>query len=54
MPETVIAPRTKTKPKIERPKLIEIRTELPKTFVGKLSRKELVEEEAGKAGAAAR
>jgi long-chain acyl-CoA synthetase len=31
--------------KIEQPKLIEIRTSLPKTFVGKLSKKELVEEE---------
>ncbi|MGD0633834.1 MAG: long-chain fatty acid--CoA ligase [Beijerinckiaceae bacterium] len=40
--------------KIERPKTIEIRTVLPKTFVGKLSRKELVEEEAGKPGAAAK
>lgn len=36
--------------KIERPKAIEIRESLPKTFVGKLSRKELVEEEANKAG----
>jgi long-chain acyl-CoA synthetase len=40
--------------KIERPKVIEIRTDLPKTFVGKLSRKELIEEEAEKAGAGAR
>ncbi|WP_158811070.1 long-chain fatty acid--CoA ligase [Beijerinckia sp. L45] len=31
--------------KIEQPKAIEIRTSLPKTFVGKLSKKELVEEE---------
>jgi len=37
--------------KLERPKIIEFRTVLPKTFVGKLSRKELVEEEAGKSGA---
>ena len=31
--------------KIERPKVIELRTELPKTAVGKISRKELVAEE---------
>lgn len=37
--------------KIERPKAIEIRTSLPKTAVGKLSRKELVAEERGKVGA---
>lgn len=36
--------------KIERPKSIEIRDTLPKTAVGKLSRKELVAEEAAKAG----
>ena len=33
--------------KIERPKSIEIRTALPKTAIGKLSRKELVAEESG-------
>jgi long-chain acyl-CoA synthetase len=39
---------------IETPKLIEIRdTPLPKTLIGKLSRKALIEEEAAKAGAAA-
>ena len=35
--------------KIEMPKAIEFREELPKTMVGKLSKKELVEEEAAKA-----
>ncbi|HTZ70340.1 MAG TPA: long-chain fatty acid--CoA ligase [Acetobacteraceae bacterium] len=35
--------------KIEMPKEIEIRAELPKTLIGKLSKKELVEEEAAKA-----
>ena len=35
--------------KIEMPKEIEIRTELPKTMIGKLSKKELVEEEMQKA-----
>lgn len=38
--------------KIERPKAIEIRESLPKTAVGKLSRKELVAEELAKAGSA--
>ena len=36
--------------KIERPKIIEIRDTLPKTAVGKLSRKELVAEETMRAG----
>ena len=31
--------------KIERPSMIEFRAELPKTMIGKLSKKELVEEE---------
>ncbi len=35
--------------KIEMPREIELRESLPKTMVGKLSKKELVEEEAGKA-----
>ena len=39
--------------KIELPKDIEIRDELPKTMVGKLSKKELVEEEAAKISASA-
>jgi len=30
---------------IERPSMIEFRAELPKTMIGKLSKKELVEEE---------
>jgi long-chain acyl-CoA synthetase len=34
--------------KIEMPREVEIRTELPKTMVGKLSKKELVAEEAAK------
>ncbi|WP_310619183.1 long-chain-fatty-acid--CoA ligase [Flexibacterium corallicola] len=38
--------------KIEMPKMIEFRDELPKTMVGKLSKKELVEEEAAKQKAA--
>ena len=38
---------------IERPEEIEIRDELPKTAVGKLSKKELVAEEAEKRDAAA-
>ena len=38
---------------IERPREIEIRDELPKTVVGKLSKKELVEEEEAKRAAAA-
>jgi len=38
--------------KIEMPKEIEIRTSLPKTLIGKLSRKELVAEEAAKAATA--
>ena len=38
--------------KIEIPKEIEIRDALPKTMVGKLSKKELIEEEKQKAGAA--
>ncbi len=37
---------------IERPKLFEFRTSLPKTMVGKLSRKALLEEEAAKAATA--
>jgi long-chain acyl-CoA synthetase len=37
--------------KIELPREIEIRDELPRTMVGKLSKKELVEEEAEKASA---
>ena len=36
--------------KIEIPREVEIRTSLPKTMVGKLSKKELVEEETGKVG----
>jgi long-chain acyl-CoA synthetase len=36
--------------KIEMPREVEIRAELPKTMVGKLSKKELVAEEAAKAG----
>ena len=39
--------------KIELPKQIEIRDALPKTAVGKLSKKELVAEESAKAPAAA-
>ena len=35
---------------IERPKLIEFRDELPKTMIGKLSKKELVAEETAKNG----
>jgi long-chain acyl-CoA synthetase len=38
--------------KIEMPREVEIRQELPKTMVGKLSKKELVAEEAAKAAAA--
>ena len=38
--------------KIEMPREIEIRAELPKTMIGKLSKKELVEEEAQKRAAA--
>jgi long-chain acyl-CoA synthetase len=34
--------------KIEMPKAIEVRESLPKTMVGKLSKKELVEEEKNK------
>jgi len=34
--------------RVEMPKLIELRKELPKTMVGKLSKKELVAEEAAK------
>lgn len=37
---------------IERPKLVEFRTSLPKTMIGKLSRKALLEEEAAKAATA--
>ena len=37
--------------KIELPKLIEIRDSLPKTMIGKLSKKELVAEEAARAAA---
>jgi long-chain acyl-CoA synthetase len=36
--------------KIEMPREVEIRAELPKTMVGKLNKKELVAEEAAKAG----
>ncbi|MCW8971423.1 MAG: AMP-binding protein, partial [Rhodospirillales bacterium] len=36
--------------KIEMPSVIEFRDELPKTMIGKLSKKELVAEEAAKAG----
>ena len=35
---------------IERPKHIEFRDELPKTMIGKLSRKELVAEETAESG----
>ena len=35
---------------IERPRHVEFRDELPKTMIGKLSKKELVAEEAAKAG----
>ncbi len=35
--------------KIEMPREVEIRAELPKTVIGKLSKKELVAEEAAKA-----
>ena len=38
--------------KIEMPREIELRASLPKTLIGKLSKKELVAEEAAKAGAA--
>ena len=38
---------------IEMPKQIEFRDELPKTIIGKLSKKELIAEEAAKQGAAA-
>jgi len=38
---------------IEMPKLVEIRTSLPKTAVGKLDRKVLVEEELSRRSAAA-
>jgi long-chain acyl-CoA synthetase len=38
--------------KIELPKELEIRDELPKTMVGKLSKKELIAEEAAKTHAA--
>jgi long-chain acyl-CoA synthetase len=37
--------------KIEVPKLVEIRANLPKTMVGKLSKKELIAEEAAKIAA---
>ena len=40
--------------RIEMPKDIEIREDLPKTMVGKLSKKELVEEQQARAGATAR
>ena len=38
---------------IEMPKQIEFRDELPKTLIGKLSKKELIAEEAAKRNAAA-
>jgi long-chain acyl-CoA synthetase len=38
--------------KIELPREVEIRDSLPKTLIGKLSKKELVAEEAAKAAAA--
>jgi long-chain acyl-CoA synthetase len=39
--------------KIEMPREVEVRTELPKTMIGKLSKKELIAEEAAKAAKAA-
>ena len=39
--------------KIELPREVEIRKSLPKTLIGKLSKKELVEEELAKAAAKA-
>jgi len=36
---------------VERPRLVEFRDELPKTMIGKLSKKALQEEEAGKKAA---
>jgi long-chain acyl-CoA synthetase len=44
-PETLHAFLTSEVSKIEMPKLIEIRDTLPRTLIGKLSKKELVEEE---------
>ncbi len=44
-PEELLAFLTKQVSKIEMPKAVEIREQLPKTLVGKLSKKELVEEE---------
>ncbi|OZA82958.1 MAG: hypothetical protein B7X76_07590, partial [Azorhizobium sp. 39-67-5] len=44
-PEELLAFLAKQVSKIEMPKDVEIRDTLPKTLVGKLSKKELVEEE---------
>ncbi|TPW29256.1 long-chain fatty acid--CoA ligase [Martelella alba] len=44
-PETLQAFLAERLSKIERPKAIEIRDSLPKTLIGKLSKKELIEEE---------
>lgn len=44
-PEQLLAFLTKQVSKIEMPKAVEIREQLPKTLVGKLSKKELVDEE---------
>lgn len=48
-PEDLLAFLTKQVSKIEMPKAVEIREQLPKTLVGKLSKKELVDEERKKA-----
>ena len=48
-PDTLLAFLADRVSKIERPREIEIRTSLPKTLIGKLSKKELVAEEAAKA-----
>ncbi|QTL01752.1 long-chain fatty acid--CoA ligase [Aquabacter sp. L1I39] len=48
-PEELLAFLTKQVSKIEMPKAVEIREQLPKTLVGKLSKKELVDEERKKA-----
>ena len=51
-PEALLAFLAERLNKIEMPKAIEIRDALPKTLIGKLSRKELVAEEAAKGAAA--
>lgn len=50
-PETLLAFLKQRLNAIERPREIEIRDNLPKTLIGKLSKKELVAEEAAKAAA---